>query len=71
MSKFTYTSHDFLNADAMMAYLGTNLEIHFQLNMEKMNRDEAQECVNNRAALIRVRNILINEAERIANNDPA
>lgn len=56
---------DFLKADVVLEYLCNNLAITFQTRNEEMNRETAEKHFKDREALLRVRDMLIGEAERI------
>lgn len=56
---------DFLKADVVLEYLCNNLAITFQTHGEEMNRETAEKHFKDREALLRVRDMLIGEAERI------
>lgn len=61
------TVSDFLNAETCVRILSHNLAITFQVEGETWPREKMQKHVNDRAALIRVQAMLIDEAERINN----
>ena len=60
------TASDYLNAETCLSILSQNLAVAFQLQGENWDRETMQKHLNERAALIRVQNMLIDEAERIA-----
>lgn len=64
------THADFLNAEMLLNYLHHQRAIHFQLEGHTFDRETMQKHVNERAALIKVRGILLDEGERILNNIP-
>lgn len=59
------TSSDYLNAETCVSILFHNLAITFQVEGENWPREKMQNHVNERAALIRVQAMLVDEAERI------
>lgn len=60
------TAADFLRADDVVAFMVRNFEIRFKTRGDDMTRDEAHMHFKNREALCRVRKILVDEAERLA-----
>lgn len=65
MSDSTPTTEDFLRAESVVDHLAANLAIQFQIEVDSWDRDTAQKHVNDRAALIRTKFLLLNEAERL------
>ena len=59
------TASDYLNAETCVDILSRNLAIAYQTDGEKWDRETMQKHVNDRAALIRVQAMLVDEAERI------
>ena len=54
-------------ADDVCAHMSKNMEIDFKINGENMTRETAKKHFQDRAAITRVRNLLIDEGERILN----
>ena len=60
------TASDFLNAETCVSILSHNLALAFQIdNGLEWPREKLQKHVNDRAALLRVQAMLVDEAERI------
>lgn len=59
------TSSDYLNAQTCVSILSRNLAIAFQTDGESWSHEEMQKHMADRAALIRVQAMLVDEAERI------
>ncbi len=60
---------NFLNAEQICGYVSKNLEIQFQLEGDDMQKTEAVEHFRKRNALMIVRNLLIDESERVFKED--
>ncbi len=65
MPEPTYQPADFLYADDICGFLAKNLEINFQINGPTMVHPEAVAHFEKRKALIIVKAMLIDEAERV------
>lgn len=60
------TAFDFLRADDVVAHLGANLAIQFQVEGETFDSETMRKHVSKRAAIAVVRQMLVDEAERIS-----
>lgn len=65
MNQSAFTYGDYMHAELAVASIEANLAILFQMEGEKFDRETMQRHVNDRAALNRVRELLLTEAERI------
>jgi hypothetical protein len=61
----TPKSSDFLKADSILHYLAQNLLERYRIEGESYNREQMQKYANDVSSIIRVRNLLLDEAERI------
>lgn len=59
------TAADFIKASDCARFLAQNLAIDCALNMQTWDRETMQKNVNQRAALLKACELLLNEAERI------
>lgn len=60
------TASDYLNAETCVSILSHNLALAFQIeNGAEWPREKMQKHVTDRAALLRVQALLVDEAERI------
>jgi hypothetical protein len=59
------TPSDYLNAETCVRILSQNFAIGFEMDGENWPHEKTQKHINDRAALIRVQSMLIDEAERI------
>lgn len=68
MSEPSYGLNDFLNAELICDYILKNKAIQFQINGLEMRFIEARQHFNEREAIIIMKKLLLDEAERIINN---
>lgn len=69
MSDPTFRPEDFLQAELIVDSLLQNLAIQFQTHGDSFDRVTMQQHVNQRAALIITKGLLLDEGERILNLD--
>lgn len=65
MPDSAFQPEHFVFASDVVRQLSLDLEIQFQLEGEKWDRETMQKHVNKRAALITTQNMLLNEGERV------
>lgn len=65
MNDPTFTASDYLRTDVILESMSKNLEIQFQVDGEKFDRDTMQKHVNKRMALLLVRTMVVDEMERV------
>lgn len=65
MNDPVYTSADYLKAELILDHLGQQLAIEFQLHGEEFDRETMQLHTRKRAAINAVREMLLDECERI------
>ena len=65
MSDIIYKSADFLKADDILGFIEGNLAIDAQCHMDTWTREQMQDNVNKRSALIAARRIVLDTGEKI------
>lgn len=65
MSEPSPSPQDFLHAERVVDSLLQNLQIHFQVEGLTFDRETMQRHVNQRAALIVTKGLLLDEGERL------
>lgn len=64
MPTSAYSSEDYLSAEDVLSHLSRNRELEFWLDGEHKSRDEMIKHGRERQALVIVRGLLIDEAEK-------
>lgn len=64
MSDPTYPPEAFLFAHDLVRSIGENLSIHFQMEGLQWERDKMQRHINDRAAIIRVQQLILDAGEK-------
>ena len=65
MSDIIYKSADFLKVDDILTFIEGNLAIDAQCHMDTWTREQMQDNVNKRSALIAARRIVLDTGEKI------